>query len=97
MGHSRSTRAVTRSIQYWAGRVTLLLAIGFRDGHDALGLPLSRLFLVRFTYTLVTGTGSTDNGSFTINGNQLKTAASFNYETKNSYSIRVCTTDGLLA
>jgi hypothetical protein len=46
-----------------------------------------------FTYTFVTGTGSTDNGSFTISGSQLKTAASFDYETKNSYSIRVRTTD----
>jgi hypothetical protein len=46
-----------------------------------------------FTYTLVSGTGSTDNASFTISGNQLLTAASFNYEVKNSYSIRVRTTD----
>jgi ELWxxDGT repeat protein len=46
-----------------------------------------------FTYTLVSGTGSTDNGSFTINGNTLKTAASFDYETKSSYSIRVRSTD----
>jgi VCBS repeat-containing protein len=46
-----------------------------------------------FTYTLVTGTGSTDNASFTISGNTLKTGAVFNYETKSSYSIRVRTTD----
>ena len=46
-----------------------------------------------FTYSLVSGTGSTDNGSFTISGNQLKTAASFNYETKSTYSIRIRTTD----
>jgi len=46
-----------------------------------------------FTYTLVSGTGSADNGSFTIDGSTLKTAASFDYETKNSYSIRVRTTD----
>jgi hypothetical protein len=45
------------------------------------------------TYTLVAGTGATDNASFTISGNQLKTAASFNYENKSSYSIRVRTTD----
>ena len=42
---------------------------------------------------MVTGTGSTDNASFTISGNTLKTAAGFNYEVKNSYSIRVRTTD----
>jgi hypothetical protein len=46
-----------------------------------------------FTYTLVSGTGSTDNGSFTISGNSLQTAAVFNYEAQNSYSIRVRTTD----
>src|SRR5206468_171920 len=46
-----------------------------------------------FTYTLVSGTGSADNGSFTINGGVLKTAAVFDYETRSSYSIRVRTTD----
>ena len=46
-----------------------------------------------FTYTLVNGGGSGDNGSFSVVGNTLRTAASFNYETKNSYSIRVRTTD----
>jgi uncharacterized repeat protein (TIGR01451 family) len=46
-----------------------------------------------FTYTLVSGTGDNDNVSFTIAGTHLQTAASFNYETKNSYSIRVRTTD----
>lgn len=45
------------------------------------------------TYTLVSGTGSTDNASFTISGNQLLTNAIFNYEVKTSYSIRVRTTD----
>ena len=40
-------------------------------------------------YDLVPGSGDTDNASFTITGNQLKTAAVFNYETKSSYSIRV--------
>jgi hypothetical protein len=46
-----------------------------------------------FTYTLVTGTGDTDNASFTIDGSTLKTAATFDYETKSSYAIRVRTTD----
>ena len=46
-----------------------------------------------FTYSLVSGSGSTDNASFTIVGNTLETAAAFDYETKNSYSIRVRTTD----
>ena len=46
-----------------------------------------------FTYSLVTGTGSTDNASFTISGATLKTAAVFDFETKSSYSVRVQVTD----
>ncbi|MCM2315292.1 MAG: Ig-like domain-containing protein, partial [Thermoanaerobaculia bacterium] len=46
-----------------------------------------------FSYTLVAGTGSADNGSFQIAGGQLQTAASFDFETKSSYSIRVRSTD----
>jgi hypothetical protein len=46
-----------------------------------------------FTYSLVSGTGSTDNASFSIVGNQLRINVSPDYETKNSYSIRVRTTD----
>src|SRR5690606_13563812 len=47
-----------------------------------------------FTYTLVSGTGDTDNASFTTSGNSLRTSAVFDFETKSSYSIRVRTTDG---
>jgi RTX calcium-binding nonapeptide repeat (4 copies)/Putative Ig domain len=46
-----------------------------------------------FTYSLVSGPGDTDNGSFTIDGNALRTAASFDFETQSSYSIRVRSTD----
>ncbi|WP_236344901.1 cadherin domain-containing protein [Paenibacillus plantiphilus] len=46
-----------------------------------------------FTYTLVAGAGSTDNASFSITGNELKTGTAIDYETKNSYSIRVRATD----
>ncbi|WP_147073278.1 DUF4347 domain-containing protein, partial [Microcystis aeruginosa] len=46
-----------------------------------------------FTYSLVTGTGDTDNSLFTIDGNQLKVNGLLDYETKNNYSIRVKTTD----
>jgi len=41
------------------------------------------------TYTLVTGTGDTDNASFTIVGSSLKTAAELDFETQPSLSIRV--------
>jgi gliding motility-associated-like protein len=46
------------------------------------------------TYTLVSGDGSTDNESFSISGANLLTDATLDYETKNSYSIRVQTSDG---
>ncbi len=46
-----------------------------------------------FTYTLAAGAGDTDNGSFTIVGDELRTAASFDFEAKASYSVNVRTTD----
>jgi chitodextrinase len=45
------------------------------------------------TFTLVSGTGSTDNGNFTIDGTTLKTATTLVYATKSSHSIRVRVTD----
>lgn len=45
------------------------------------------------TYTLVSGTGATDNASFSIVGNQIKAGIAFDFETKSSYSVRVKTTD----
>jgi len=46
-----------------------------------------------FTYTLVSGTGDTDNASFNINSNELRASAVFDYETKSSYTVRVRSTD----
>ncbi|MFO1001424.1 MAG: fibrinogen-like YCDxxxxGGGW domain-containing protein [Planctomycetaceae bacterium] len=46
-----------------------------------------------FTYSLVSGTGSTDNSSFTLTGSTIKTSATFDFEAKSSYSIRVRSTD----
>jgi len=46
-----------------------------------------------FTYSLVTGVGATDNASFNILNNQLRTTAALNFELKNAYSIRVETRD----
>jgi hypothetical protein len=45
------------------------------------------------TYSLVAGTGDTDNGSFNISGTWLRAGVAFDFETKSSYSIRVRTTD----
>jgi hypothetical protein len=46
-----------------------------------------------FTYSLVTGTGSSDNTSFSIINNELHVINSPDFEAKNVYSIRVRTTD----
>ncbi|MDG1396985.1 MAG: hypothetical protein P8P88_01230, partial [Polaribacter sp.] len=46
------------------------------------------------TYSLVAGTGDTNNASFTIDGADLKTNAAIDYETNTTLSIRVQTNDG---
>ncbi len=48
-----------------------------------------------FSYSLVNGLGSTDNSLFTIGGATLVSAAIFNFEAQQSYSIRVRATDEL--
>ncbi|MHC5828806.1 MAG: hypothetical protein ACYT04_76115, partial [Nostoc sp.] len=46
-----------------------------------------------FTYSLVTGTGDTDNSAFTINGDKLQINTSPDFESKSSYNILVQTKD----
>lgn len=46
-----------------------------------------------FTYTLVTGTGSTDNAKFSIRGNTLSVMIALDFEYAPMRSIRVRTTD----
>ncbi|PPJ61575.1 Ig-like domain-containing protein, partial [Cuspidothrix issatschenkoi] len=46
-----------------------------------------------FTYSLVPVQNSNNHNLFSISGNQLKTNAEFDFEAKNSYNIRVKTTD----
>ncbi len=46
-----------------------------------------------FTYTLVAGAGGEDNGVFNISGDLLRANSAFNFEAKNSYSIRVRSTN----
>lgn len=46
------------------------------------------------TYSLVAGTGDTDNASFNISGSSLRAGEVFDYATKSSYSIRIQTNDG---
>ena len=42
-----------------------------------------------YTYTFTSGDGDTDNGSFTISGEELQLIAPADYETKSSYTIRI--------
>ena len=46
-----------------------------------------------FTYALVNGTGSTDNARFEIVGDQLFARETFDYESNQSFSIRIASTD----
>lgn len=46
------------------------------------------------TYSLVAGSGDSDNGSFNISGTNLITNAVFDYETDYNYSIRLESNDG---
>jgi alpha-tubulin suppressor-like RCC1 family protein len=46
-----------------------------------------------FTYSLVSGSGSTDNAAFNISGSSLRITDSPDFETKSSYAVRVRTTD----
>ena len=45
------------------------------------------------TFSLVPGTGDTDNSRFTVDGTALKTAETFDFETQGPFSIRVRATD----
>jgi hypothetical protein len=46
-----------------------------------------------YTYTFVAGAGSDDNSKFTLSGNRVLSAVSFDFETKSIYTIRVLATD----
>jgi hypothetical protein len=48
----------------------------------------------QFTYSLVSGTGSTDNSAFRITGSEFQTNAALDFETKKTYSARLRVTDG---
>ncbi len=46
-----------------------------------------------FTHSLVVGTGDENNDSFIIENNELKTAIEIDYEAKNTYNLRIKSTD----
>jgi ELWxxDGT repeat protein len=46
-----------------------------------------------FTYSLASGAGDSDNGGFSIVGNELRTSTAFDFESAANRSVRVRTTD----
>ena len=64
----------------------LIITVGLLSTQD---VDLNQVF----TYSLVSGLGSTDNASFNIVNNQLYNSASFDYELLNTLSIRIKSTD----
>jgi hypothetical protein len=46
-----------------------------------------------YTYSLVSGVGDSDNSSFNVSGSNLRANSSLNYESKNSYSVRIQVSD----
>lgn len=76
--------------------ISLAAAAGMIYENQPAGTPAGTLSSTSedpnavFTYSLPAG--DQDNSLFSISGNQLKTAASFNYEQKSSYNINVRST-----
>lgn len=85
-----SGNATPTNINISGTNVAENLPVGTKVGHFTTQDPDAGN---TFTYTLVAGTGSGDNGSFSINGSNLLTSVMFNYEVKNNYSIRIQSAD----
>ncbi len=77
----------------------ILLSASSVNTNNAIGATIGALSATdadaneTFTYTLVNGTGSTDNASFTITNASLKAGIVFNAQTKSNYVIRIRATD----
>jgi len=68
--------------------------VGEVIGQLTVGRPSTGSVIIdSYAFTLVAGDGATDNSSFSIFGNQLRTNVIFNYEAKTSYSIRIRATN----
>ena len=70
------------------------------DENQPSGTIIARLSCKDFpandthTYSLVSGDGDTDNGSFTISGDTILSKDVFDFETKSTYSVRIQIVDG---
>ena len=68
------------------------------SGHTTSGTNINTFDVIEdasvtVSYSLVSGAGDTDNGSFLIVGNNLQLNTTLNYNTKKFYNIRVRVTD----
>ncbi len=81
---------LTPEITLYGATVAENLAAGTVVGEFSTGANPSDTF----SYSLVAGDGDSDNAAFTLDGQTLKTAATFDYETQTSYTIRVQASDG---
>ena len=100
-----STETITADTTLYARFLTsntptdISLSVNSIDENKVIGSVIGNLTTTdttagdSFNYDLVAGNGDDNNSDFSIDGNQLKSAKSFDFETKNSYKIRIKTTD----
>lgn len=77
----------------------ILLSAASLDENNAVNVVIGNLLAtdddVSHTFELVSGVGDTDNSDFAIVGNQLQATSVVDFETQNSYSIRIKATDAV--
>lgn len=77
----------------------ILLSAASLDENNAVNVVIGNLLAtdddLTHTFELVSGVGDTDNLDFTIVGNQLQATSVVDFETQNSYSIRIKATDAV--
>ncbi|MEM7111118.1 MAG: Ig-like domain-containing protein [Chloroflexota bacterium] len=89
----------TITMEFNATPTDIALSATAIDENVAIGTAVGSLFTTDIdvgdthTYALVAGAGDADNASFTVEGDEIKTAVDIDFETQNSFSIRVRTTD----
>jgi hypothetical protein len=98
---SMSYGQYTAKAGYWANanNRNITLSVSTVAENNVSGLSIATIKISgleaaeSLTYSLVSGEGDTDNAIFSISGSELIANAVFDYETKNSYSIRIRATD----
>ena len=87
------------AINYNTAPIDLILSGNSFYEYDPVNTLIGTLYTLDndvnlpFVYELVTGEGDDDNGLFVIEGNMLRTNASFTCSRRTEYSVRIRTTD----